>query len=314
MDDKSKDVGGRNKMKILLISGLGDYGWWEYETRSPRYYNWGAFGDLFPNDVFYVSLIDFFERDIPTPIPDNVDVVMILQCKSPECYHIGVMKKAKQMYPDAKIVFIQEDDILAVFRMSKQGQIDHFNAIREYVDMIYTHVDERALAVYSNVIDHHNINYLYTPYPIEWASKFKIPYSEREFDWLVTGSISKEYGGILAVQHKLASLNSRRGVIRNHKYMTTMHNRYGGTDQGIFNYYLNEMHWHRWLREIANCKRFYKTSFEVGSRSMEIACKCLGIDIHYADPTYTPLPKLHMFSFDSNRKRIKKELEELIDA
>ncbi|MHA1795571.1 MAG: hypothetical protein ACTSUK_05630 [Promethearchaeota archaeon] len=196
-----------------------------------------------------------------------------------------------------------------MFKMPKQAQIDHFNAIREYVDMLYVHPDLRAVETYSNTIDKDYINVLFTPYPVKWASQFTIPLEERGYDWLVTGSVSPNYNGILAVQHHLRAKETNKNL----KYLTTMQSRYDGWIH-FFDGHILEMHWHSWLKQIAHAKRYLKTTFTLAARSTEIACACLGIETFHVNPYHPPLPNLELFSFESNRIRIKEELESILNG
>nr|URC17103.1 MAG: hypothetical protein [Lokiarchaeota virus Ratatoskr Meg22_1012] len=292
-------------MKMILISALNDYGWWRHETNPPKYYNWGALGDLFPNDVYYINLNEFMKPILFHDMGD-IDIVFVQQCKGPENFHVKVFKKVKSFFPKAKIVMLQEDDISMIFRMSPQGQVDHFKAVKEYVDMVYVHEDERAMNTYSMI--HDNVKTFYTPYPVKWVKdNFLIPFDKREYELLVIGSVSKVYNGILSwlfkEKYKL-------------KTLATMCERYNGRVEGLFENEVKEMHWHSWLREIANCKYYYNSMWEIGSRSFRIACGALGIaeviHSHENDLVVRSIAIKPKYDFSVCKNRIKDELESLI--
>ncbi|RLD11842.1 MAG: hypothetical protein DRI44_02640 [Chlamydiae bacterium] len=288
-------------MKIMLISALQEYGWWDKVTDPPRYYNWGALGDLFPKEVFYCPTSIFMSFET---YPKAFDIVFVQQAKAPINYHLKVIKKVKLLMPEAKIVLLQEGEIQRLFELEPEEQVRHCETVRDKVDLVYTHEDDISFVLYSNL---QITRKFYTPYPVKWVSQFKIPFNERKYDLISIGSMSKVYGGIRTWTLQQA--------IPDKKILLTMCNRGNGFYSNWKNVdILPEMHWHEWIKRVADCRYYYNPMPVIGAKSFDLACLSLDVypsQYHYEDYKSLCLP-LESYDFPIRKEVIREELEEVL--
>lgn len=284
-------------MKILLVSALNHMGWFQPNN---QYYGFGALGDVFEGDVFYMPFKPRTNVEIELA---KFDVCFLQQTKDPFLHWIKTFRELKKARADLPIVLLQEGGWQLTYMYPPEERKVFFDALSK-VDAFYHHGDLGG-EFKDNLPEKHKT--FVTPFPIKKIQSTigHIPKEDRH-EILIVGSTHWWYNGMfnyIAARHFQKSNPDLQLV-------GTMIDRQIKGDPKLYDRVIPELPWWRWLNAIKTCRyySFHPTVF--GSGSFFLACWALDIMNVRGGLSASPMANysLDKFEFETCKTRIMEDM------